>query len=33
MPDVSFSDWVASLAADTLTGPEKYFPNLTQTAK
>lgn len=23
MPDVSFSDWVASLAADTLTGPEK----------
>lgn len=24
MPDVSFSDWVASLAADTLTGPEKF---------
>jgi hypothetical protein len=23
VPDVSFSDWVASLAADTLTGPEK----------
>jgi len=24
VPDVSFSDWVASLAADTLTGPEKF---------
>jgi hypothetical protein len=23
MPDISFSDWVAGLAADTLTGPEK----------
>jgi len=23
MPDVSFADWVAGLAVDTLTGPEK----------
>ena len=24
MPDVSFADWIAGLAADTLTGPEKF---------